>query len=155
MSVTGGVAGWYFTLFAPATLTLIRWPWRTNLTCTVWRCTCVPKNKLYRSRLSKVSALQTHRQTDAAKRITTAASAGGNNTVVQLVLLYRWQVVIHEALMLLRENSADETGSSSSSSSFAIVRRFIGAACNTTSLAKPPYMRPVVYRDRQPQESVV
>jgi len=63
--------------------------------------------------------------------------------------------VIHEALLLLQETSSAETvgdegavkrlqpvsaSSASSSSSGATVRRFIHAAFNTKSLAKPAYI---------------
>lgn len=74
------------------------------------------------------------------------------------------KVVIHEALMLLKEistegeaDSADgvkllpTTTTAGSSDSVATVRRFVKAAFNTKSLAKPRYI--VIAGDGQPQHS--
>jgi len=63
------------------------------------------------------------------------------------------QVVIHEALMLLQETTSDAEADRSSSSMVATVRRFIGAARNTKSLAKPPYT--VLSLASEPRESFI
>lgn len=51
------------SFFAAVSLTLTRWPWPTNLTCSFRWCTYVPKIKLVHEELQKLQHYtQTHRK---------------------------------------------------------------------------------------------
>ena len=73
-------------------LLLWLWPWLDDIDMWNWpryselRCTYIPENELFRSRLSKVRALKTDRQRDKCdwKRYHAAFSNSNNNTQIQL-----------------------------------------------------------------------
>jgi len=63
------------------TLTFIQWPWYSNLTKILWRCTCTPKIKF----LSRPSTIRvrtgSHTETDVAYEAEDAAFASGINNI--------------------------------------------------------------------------